>query len=293
MSEAANDLWNGAMEPFRPLANTVPVGGLTFGDGRLALIAGPCAIESEELCLSVAEHLAALCGEMDVPYVFKSSFDKANRTSTTSFRGHGRENGLAVLQKVKEQVGVPTLTDVHETGQVKAASEVVDILQIPAFLCRQTDLLVECGKWGKAVNIKKGQFLPPEDMKYAIDKVLTTGNRNVLSTERGALLGYRDLVVDMRGLVIMRSLGYPVVFDATHSVQQMGGRGGVSGGKTEFIPAQVRGAIAVGVDALFIETHPDPESALSDGSTMVPLTHMRALLEMALAVHATHGGPRG
>lgn len=293
MSEAANDLWNGAMEPFRPLANTVPVGGLTFGDGRLALIAGPCAIESEELCLSVAEHLAALCREMDVPYVFKSSFDKANRTSTTSFRGHGLENGLAVLQKVKDRVGVPTLTDVHETGQVKAVAEVVDILQIPAFLCRQTDLLVECGKWGKAVNIKKGQFLPPEDMKYAIDKVLTTGNRNVLSTERGALLGYRDLVVDMRGLVIMRSLGYPVVFDATHSVQQMGGRGGVSGGKTEFIPAQVRGAIAVGVDALFIETHPDPESALSDGSTMVPLAHMRALLEMALAVHATHGWPRG
>ena len=281
------------MAPFAPLANTVSVGPLTFGDGRLALIAGPCAIESEKLCLSVAEHLAAICGEMDVPYVFKSSFDKANRTSTTSYRGQGLENGLAVLQKVKEQVGVPTLTDVHETEQVKAVGDVVDILQIPAFLCRQTDLLVACGKWGTAVNIKKGQFLPPEDMKYAIDKVVTTGNRNVMSTERGALFGYRDLVVDMRGLVTMRSLGYPVVFDATHSVQQMGGQGGVSGGKTEFIPAQVRGAIAVGVDALFIETHPDPESALSDGSTMVPLAHMRALLEMALNIHATHGGPRG
>ena len=289
MNDAANDLWQAAMEPLRPLENTVRVGPITLGDGRLALIAGPCAIESEELCLSVAQHLAGICGELGIPYIFKSSFDKANRTSTSSFRGHGLENGLSILQKVKEQVGVPVLTDVHETEQVEAVGQVADILQIPAFLCRQTDLLVACGKTGRAVNIKKGQFLSPEDMKYAIQKVATTGNRNVLATERGALFGYRDLVVDMRSLVIMRALGYPVVFDATHSVQQMGGSAGVSGGMTEFIPAQVRGAVAVGIDALFIETHPDPGSALSDGSTMVPMANLRALLQMALAVHASHG----
>ena len=167
-------------------------------------------------------------------------------------------------------------------------SEVVEVLQIPAFLCRQTDLLVECGKRGQVVNIKKGQFLPAEDMRYAVEKVTGTGNENVLVTERGALFGYRDLVVDMRSLVTMRSLGYPVVFDATHSVQQMGGAGGSSGGLTEFIPAQVRGAVAVGVDALFIETHPEPEKALSDGTNMVPMAHIRTVLEMALAIHATH-----
>ena len=282
-------LWEGALEPFGPLERPIDVGPLRLGDGRLALIAGPCAIESEKLCLSVAEHLAGVCAELDIPYVFKSSFDKANRTALGSFRGNGLEGGLAILRKVKDRVGVPVLTDVHESEQVEQVAEVVDFLQVPAFLSRQTDLLVECGKWGRAVNIKKGQFLPPEDMQYAVEKVAASGTKNVAVTERGALFGYRDLVVDMRGLIIMRSLGYPVVFDATHSVQQMGGRGGYSGGRTEFIPAQVRGAIAVGVDALFIETHPEPESALSDGATMVPLSKMRQLLEMALAVHATHG----
>ncbi len=261
---------------------------MRIGDGSLALIAGPCAIESENLCLSVAEHLASICAELGIPYVFKASFDKANRTSLNSFRGHGLNNGVSVLAKVKEQIGVPVLTDVHETEQVQPLADVVDILQIPAFLSRQTDLLVECGRLGRAVNIKKGQFLPPEDMQYSAEKVANSGTKNILLTERGALFGYRDLVVDMRGLVIMRSLGYPVVFDATHSVQQMGGRGGSSGGRPHFIPAQIRAAAAVGIDALFIETHPDPDSALSDGATMVPLANIRAVLEMALAIHSTH-----
>lgn len=280
------------MAPFGPLDRPVEVGPLRIGDGSLALIAGPCAIESETLCLSVAEQLASISAELGIQYIFKSSFDKANRTSINSFRGHGLDQGLAVLQKVKDRVGVPVLTDVHETEQVQSVAEVADILQIPAFLCRQTDLLVECGRIGQAVNIKKGQFLSPEDMGYAVEKVTTSGTENVLLSERGALFGYRDLVVDMRSLVIMRSLGYPVVFDATHSVQQMGAAGGSSGGRTEFIPAQVRAAAAVGIDALFIETHPDPDHALSDGSNMVPLDKMRTLLEMALAVHSTHARGR-
>jgi 2-dehydro-3-deoxyphosphooctonate aldolase (KDO 8-P synthase) len=238
--------------------------------------------------MKVAEHLITLCAELNIPYVFKSSFDKANRTSVNSFRGNGLEQGLKVLQKVKDEFKVPVLTDVHETGQVAAVAEVVDILQIPAFLCRQTDLLVECGRLGQAVNIKKAQFLAADDMRFAVEKVTESGTQNVMVTERGALFGYRDLVVDMRNLVIMRSMGYPVIFDATHSVQQMGAAGGASGGLPAFIPAQVRGAAAVGIDALFIETHPDPDHALSDGSNMVPMDRMRALLEMTLEVHSIH-----
>lgn len=280
--------WEKALKPFGPLERPVKVGPIHIGDGSLVLIAGPCAIESETLCLSVAEHLASICNELRVPYIFKASFDKANRTSLKSFRGHGLDQGLAILSKVKQQVGVPVLTDVHETDQVGPVSEIVDVLQIPAFLCRQTDLLVECGRTGKAVNIKKGQFLAPEDMRYALEKVVSSGSEKVLVTERGALFGYRDLVVDMRSLVTMRSLGCPVVFDATHSVQQMGGAGGSSSGLTQFVPAQVRGAVAVGIDALFVETHPEPHKALSDGATMVPLAHMRALLEMALAIQSSH-----
>jgi len=284
-----NNGWAQAMESFQPLAKPIEIGPLTIGDGSLTIIAGPCAIETEDICLRVADHVANVCAKLGLPYIFKSSFDKANRTSTKSFRGHGMENGLSVLRNVKERYGMPLLTDVHETGQVKAVADAVDVLQIPAFLCRQTDLLVECGKLAKAVNIKKGQFLSPQDIQYGIEKITESGNHNVFVTERGTLLGYRDLVVDMRSLVIMRNFGYPVVFDATHSVQQMGAMGGVSGGLTEFIPAQVRGAVAVGIDALFIETHPDPEHALSDGSTMVPMDQIGALLEMALAWHPTGG----
>ena len=289
MTDSGQDLWDRALTPLGPMEHPIQAGPFNLGDGSLALIAGPCAIENESLCLSVAEHLARICHELDMPYIFKSSFDKANRTSLKSFRGHGLDQGLEVLNKVKEQVGVPVLTDVHESEQAKLVAEVVDILQIPAFLCRQTDLLAACGKWGRAVNIKKGQFLPPEDMKYAAEKVTASGTKNVLLTERGALFGYRDLVVDMRSLVVMRTLGYPVVFDATHSVQHMGGSGGASGGRPDFIPAQVRAAVAVGIDALFVETHPKPEQALSDGATMVPLSQMRGLLEMALAAHSVHG----
>lgn len=283
------DQWTTALQPFGPLEKPVVVNDVIIGDGGLVLIAGPCAIESEDLCLSVADQLAQVCSELGIGYIFKSSFDKANRTSIDSFRSNGIDNGLRILRRVKETVGVPLLTDVHETSQVKMVAEIVDVLQIPAFLSRQTDLLIESGKYGKVVNIKKGQFMAPADMSYAVAKVSSTGNQNVFVTERGALFGYRDLVVDMRSLVIMRSLGIPVVFDATHSVQQMGGAGGSSGGLTEFIPAQVRGAVAVGIDALFVETHPDPNAALSDGSTMVPTDKMRELLEMALAVHASHG----
>ncbi len=288
MASNTSHPWDNAFAPFGPLEHPVSVGPYQIGDGSFTLIAGPCAIESESLCLSVAEQLAAICGDLGISYVFKSSFDKANRTSAKSFRGHGLDNGLKVLKKVKEQIGVPVLTDVHETGQVEAVAEVVEILQIPAFLCRQTDLLMACGELGQAVNIKKGQFLAAEDMQYAAEKVAEGGTKNILLTERGALFGYRDLVVDLRNLVIMRSLGFPVVFDATHSVQQMGAASGTTGGRPGFIPAQVRGAAAVGIDALFVETHPDPDHALSDGSTMVPLAKMRSLLEMALAFHNTH-----
>ena len=282
-------VWSDALKPFGPLERPIEAGPLRIGDGSLALIAGPCAIESEKLCMTVAEHLVKICADLGIPYVFKASFDKANRTSTKSFRGPGLEQGLAVLQKMKKEFDVPVLTDVHETGHVSAVAEVVDILQIPAFLCRQTDLLIECGLQNRAVNIKKGQFLAADDMRFAVEKITESGTKNVMMTERGALFGYRDLVVDMRNLVIMRSQGYPVMFDATHSVQQMGAAGGSSGGLPAFIPPQIRGAVAVGIDALFIETHSDPDNALSDGSNMVPLDRMRALLEMTLAIHATHG----
>tara|TARA_Y100000588_G_scaffold395323_2_gene523429 strand:- start:41056 stop:41946 length:891 start_codon:yes stop_codon:yes gene_type:complete len=288
MSTNETENWMVALAPVGPLARSVEVGPVSIGDGALALIAGPCAIESEYLCLSVAEHLSSLCLDLKIPYIFKSSFDKANRTSASSFRGNGLEQGIEILKKVKEQFGVPVLTDVHGINQVAPVAEVTDVLQIPAFLSRQTDLLVECGKSGRAVNVKKGQFMPPEDMRFAVEKITGTGCEDVIVTERGALFGYRDLVVDMRSLIIMRSLGYPVVFDATHSVQQMGAAGGSSGGRPEFIPAQVRAAAAVGIDALFIETHPEPQNALSDGSNMLPLAHMRRVLEMALTIHATH-----
>ena len=292
MNNSEASRWDAAFQPFKPLDHPAEVGPIRIGDGSLALIAGPCSMESEDLCLSVAEHLASLAAELGIPYIFKASFDKANRTALNSYRGNGLDWGMGFLKKVKDQVCVPVLTDVHETGQVQPVSEIADVVQIPAFLCRHTDLLVEFGRSGRAVNIKKGQFLSPEDMSYAAEKVTSGGTESVILTERGALFGYRDLVVDMRSLVVMRSLGYPVVFDATHSVQQMGGAGGSSGGKTEFIPAQVRAAIAVGIDALFVETHPEPDHALSDGTTMVPLANMRSLLEMALEVHSAVSGSK-
>jgi len=258
-----------------------------IGDGNpLAVIAGPCVIESLDLCREVATEAKAACDALGLPFIFKASFDKANRTSSGSFRGEGLEKGLEVLAAIKAEFGVPVLTDVHETWQIAPVSEVVDVLQIPAFLSRQTDLLLAAGESGRVVNVKKGQFLAPWDMKNVVEKVRGTGNNNLLLTERGASFGYNTLVVDMRSLPIMRALGCPVVFDATHSVQQPGGAGTTSGGQREFIPALLRAAVAAGVDALFLEVHPNPEAALSDAATMLPLSQLRALLATAKAIDA-------
>ena len=252
----------------------------------LAVIAGPCVIESLDLCREVAGRAQTVCRELGLPYVFKASFDKANRTSGGSFRGQSLERGLEVLAAIKAEFGVPVLTDVHETWQVKPVAEVADVLQIPAFLCRQTDLLLAAGESGRVVNVKKGQFLAPWDMKNVVEKVVGTGNERLLLTERGASFGYNTLVVDMKSLPILRGFGYPVVFDATHSVQQPGGQGTTSGGQREYIPHLMRAAVAVGVDALFLEVHPTPESALSDAATMLTLDQLRGLLETAVAIDA-------
>jgi 2-dehydro-3-deoxyphosphooctonate aldolase (KDO 8-P synthase) len=245
----------------------------------LAIIAGPCVIESEALCLEVAEAFGKIALRTGVLPIFKASFDKANRTSLESFRGIGMDEGLKVLAKVRREVGLPVLTDVHLPDQAAPVAEVVDILQIPAFLCRQTDLLVAAGKTGKPVNIKKGQFLSPDDMRHAAAKVESTGNRRVIFTERGTFFGYRDLVVDMRALVQLAGLGYPVVFDASHSVQRMGGAEGVSGGAAEYTEPLARAAVATGaVSAVFIETHPRVHEALSDRASTLPLDCLESLV---------------
>jgi 2-dehydro-3-deoxyphosphooctonate aldolase (KDO 8-P synthase) len=243
------------------------------------LFSGPCAAESYDLCMETGAHVKALCQTLGIDYVFKSSFDKANRTSAGSYRGPSLEGGLSILARVKKDLGVPVVTDVHESYQCAEVAEVVDVLQIPAFLCRQTDLLRAAARTGKAVKIKKGQFMAPEDMKYAVDKVREEGNNNVFLTERGASFGYHTLVVDMRSLPIMRQFS-PVIFDVTHSVQQPGGKGGSSGGQREFAPFLARAAAAAGVDGFFIETHPFPEKALSDGPNMIPLKEMESFLRM-------------
>ena len=255
-------------------------------DGALALIAGPCVIESLDLCRIVAREAAAIAGALGIGYIFKASFDKANRTSGDSFRGQGMDAGLEVLQAIKDEFGVPVLTDVHETWQCKPVAEVCDVLQIPAFLCRQTDLLIAAAETGKVVNVKKGQFLAPWDMKNVARKIEETGNRAVLLTERGISFGYNTLVVDMTSLPQLREIGYPVVFDATHSVQRPGGGvGGTrSGGNREFIPCLTRAAVAVGIDALFLEVHPEPEKGLSDAATMLPLAELHGLLAQAMAI---------
>ncbi|MDR3709646.1 MAG: 3-deoxy-8-phosphooctulonate synthase [Capsulimonadaceae bacterium] len=268
--------------------NSVNIAGRVIGESGspLALFAGPCVIESESLCEEVASTVKAICDELGIVYVFKASFDKANRTSASSFRGQGLEKGLEILQTIKEKVGVPVMTDVHEPGHCAPAAEVCEILQIPAFLCRQTDLLLAAAATGRIVNIKKGQFLAPWDMKNVVDKMRQAGCKQFLLCERGVSFGYNTLVVDMRSLPIMRALGQPVVFDGTHSVQQPGGQGTSSGGQREFIPSLVRAAVATGaVDALFLETHPNPDKALSDAATMHPLSKMRELLSQALALH--------
>lgn len=254
--------------------------GFEVGINRpLFLIAGPCVIESMELQIEVAGKLKEITSALGMPFIFKSSFDKANRTSGTSFRGPGLEGGLKVLAEVKRQIGVPVLTDVHEYTPMDEVASVVDVLQTPAFLCRQTDFIQKVASAGKPVNIKKGQFLSPWEMKHVTAKALATGNTQIMACERGASFGYNNLVSDMRSLAVMRETGCPVVFDATHSVQQPGGLDGRSGGQREFVPVLARAAVAVGVAGLFAETHPDPEKALSDGPNAWPLGKMKALLE--------------
>ncbi|HEY2919147.1 MAG TPA: 3-deoxy-8-phosphooctulonate synthase [Candidatus Binatia bacterium] len=249
------------------------------GDLPVAVIAGPCVIESKESALRHATALKEKADRVGVPYIFKSSYDKANRSSVLSFRGPGLEKGLEILAEVKKQVGVPILTDVHEIDQVGPVKEVADILQIPAFLCRQTDFVIAVGNSEKIVNVKKGQFLAPWDMRNVVEKIRSTGNEQILLTERGVSFGYNNLVSDMRSLVIMRELGYPVVFDATHSLQLPGGLGNASGGERKYIPALARAGVAAGIDALFMEVHQDPDHALSDGPNSLDLKDFEKLLQ--------------
>jgi len=259
---------------------TVNVGQVAFGNDRpLALIAGPCQIESRTLALETAHALVEMTAKASIGLVYKSSYDKANRTSLAGKRGIGMAKGLAILAEVRETYGCPVLTDVHEPGQCAAVAEAVDVLQIPAFLCRQTDLLVAAARTGRAVNVKKGQFLAPWDMTHVVAKVTESGNDRVLVTERGVSFGYNTLVSDLRALPILAEMGFPVVFDATHSVQQPGGQGGASGGERRFAPLLARAAVAVGVAAVFIETHPDPDHAPSDGPNMMALADMPEVLE--------------
>lgn len=264
---------------------TVNVGDIRIGAGHgLVLIAGPCVIESRTGCLSLARKLAALARKEKIPLIFKASYDKANRSSHTSFRGPGLEEGLDILAEVKARTGLPVLTDVHAVAEVGPAAEVADILQVPAFLCRQTDLLLACGRAGKVVNVKKGQFLAPEDMRNVIAKVESTGNRKLLLTERGVSFGYHNLVADMRSLPILRSMGYPVVFDATHSVQRPGGGGTYTAGDRHFVPVLARAAVAAGCDGIFMETHVNPAEALSDKDNTLPLAAMRGLWQVLKAI---------
>lgn len=263
----------------------VSVGPLKFGGGNpFVLIAGPCVIESRDSALRHAEVLRSLTRRLGIPFVYKSSYDKANRSSHDSFRGLGIQDGLTILAVVKREIGVPVLTDVHTPQEVTTAAEVVDILQIPAFLCRQTDLLLAAGQSRLAVNIKKGQFLAPHDMQYVAQKIASTGNHRILLTERGASFGYNNLVSDMRSLPILAQCGYPVVYDATHSVQLPGGLGAMSGGQREFIAPLARAAAAVGVDGLFLEVHEEPERALSDSTTVFPLAQLEPLLRTLTAL---------
>jgi 2-dehydro-3-deoxyphosphooctonate aldolase (KDO 8-P synthase) len=267
--------------------NAVQIGSVRFGNHLpLSIIAGPCAMESRDHALEMAAALSEMAGRLGLGLVYKSSFDKANRTSISSARGIGIDKALAIFAEVKERYGLPVLTDVHENDQCAAVAEVVDVLQIPAFLCRQTDLLIAAAKTGRVVNVKKGQFLAPWDMANVAEKVKAAGNPNVMLTERGASFGYNTLVSDMRSLPIMAETGAPVIFDATHSVQQPGGKGSTSGGQREYVPVLSRAAVAVGVAGVFIETHQDPDKAPSDGPNMVPLKELEALLAQLKAFDA-------
>lgn len=270
--------------------HTVTIDTIHIGQGQpLALIAGPCVLENRELVFRVAESVRRITAEIGMPFIFKGSFDKANRTSLSSFRGPGLQEGLEMLAAVKREFEVPVCTDFHVPEQAALIAEVVDLLQIPAFLCRQTDMLIAAAATGKPTTVKKGQFLAPWDMRNVVEKYTAGGNHQLLLAERGASFGYNNLIVDMRSLAVMRGLGYPVVFDATHSAQLPGGAGSATGGQREFIPATVRGATAVGVDALFMEVHPEPEKGLSDATTMWPLDRLREVLVLAQRIDAVGG----
>ena len=264
--------------------------GVAFGGDRLVFIAGPCVIESRAMAIDLARRLSLLAARLKVPYIFKASFDKANRTSVDSFRGPGIEKGLDILAEIRERFNVPVLTDVHEPWQCARAAQVCDVLQIPAFLARQTDLVTAAGETGAVVNVKKGQFMAPEDMANVVAKIVSTGNRRIVLCERGASFGYRNLVADMRSLLIMREMGYPVVFDATHSVQRPGGLGTGSGGDGRFAPALARAAVATGVDGVFMETHVTPAKALSDAANAIAFRNVEALWRKLLAIDAVLKG---
>ncbi len=274
------------MTDFTPVTINTPAGpDIRVGsDQPLLLIAGPCALESADLARTVAATMKDICGRLGINYVFKASFDKANRTSITSYRGPGLEAGLETLARVREELQVPVVSDIHEVHQVAAAADVLDIIQIPAFLCRQTDLLSAAAKSGKPVNVKKGQFVSPWDMKNVVNKLRESGATQVMLVERGASFGYNNLVVDMRSLPVMRSLGCPVIFDATHSVQLPGGAGGASDGQREFIAPLTRAAVAAGIDGIFMEVHPEPDKALCDGPNSIPLADIEGLLKQILRI---------
>lgn len=270
----------------------VTVADISLGSGRLAFIAGPCVIESKALTLEVAQALKEYAQKLEAPLIFKASFDKANRTAASSFRGPGLNRGLDILAQVKEEIGLPVLADVHEVQQVEPAARVLDVIQIPAFLCRQTDLIEAAARTGKPLNLKKGQFLAPWDMAQAVAKANGAGNTSLLLTERGTQFGYNNLIVDFRSLPIMRGLGFPVVMDVTHSVQLPGGQGNCSGGDRAFVPHLARAAVAVGVDAVFMEVHPNPDKALCDGPNSLPLSEVPRLWEELLAIHALSTPPK-
>ena len=256
-----------------------------FGEEHpLVLIAGPCVIETEKECCQIAEKIKEIAIKANIPFIFKASYDKANRSSIKSYRGPGVKKGIKILSKIKKEIGVPVLSDVHCCREIDIVQDVLDVIQIPAFLCRQTDLLLHAAKTGKPINIKKGQFLAPGDVEHIAEKVLSTGNKNIIFTERGAMFGYNNLVADMRSIVIMKKMGFPVVFDATHSVQLPGGMGSTSGGQREMIEPLTNAAVSVGCDGLFVETHEKPEEALSDSATMLPLERLLPLLKKAIRI---------
>lgn len=266
-------------------ANPFQIGNVNVGGEKLFLIAGPCVVESESHALMMAQRIRDCASSHDIPYIFKASYDKANRTSAGSYRGPGMDEGLRVLGRVRTEIGVPVLTDVHDVTQVSAAAEVADVLQIPAFLSRQTDLIAEAAKSGRAVNIKKGQFLAPQDMKNVLEKVTAGGNQRVMLTERGTSFGYNNLVVDFRGFPIMRAFGYPVIYDVTHSIQRPGGMGTTSGGDSQFIEYLARAGVACGIDGIFMEVHDRPSEALSDGPNNLPLERLSPLLGILRSIH--------